>query len=279
LRRATAPDRPAPPPPRLRNRAERDLLDLGVTVRPDSVVVGVDSQGISLDGRAGHERIDARTVIWSAGVAASPLAAVLAHAAGAELDRAGRVQVAPELSVVGHPEVFAIGDMAAVPEVPGLAPAAIQEGAYVAKVVTARLAGKRAPRPFRYRDRGVMATIGRRRAVAKLFRIELRGLPAFLTWGAVHLAYLVGWGNRVGAISRWLWTVLARNRRERLISVVSLVGETQARAELDSLLGEPSSDRHAGVARDGARDAASSASVRTSLTRGRPNGSPVLRSY
>jgi NADH dehydrogenase len=204
---------------------------------------------------------------------------VLAHAAGAELDRAGRVQVAPELSVVGHPEVFAIGDMAAVPEVPGLAPAAIQEGAYVAKVVTARLAGKRAPRPFRYRDRGVMATIGRRRAVAKLFGIELRGLPAFLTWGAVHLAYLVGWGNRVGAISRSLWTVLARNRRERLISVVSLARETQARAELDSLLGEPSSDRHAGVASVGARDAASSASVRTSLTRGRPNGSPVLRSY
>jgi hypothetical protein len=113
---------------------------------------------------------------------------------------------------------------------------------YVAKVVTARLAGKRGPRPLRYRDRGVMATIGRRRAVAKVFGIELRGLPAFLTWGAVHLAYLVGWGNRVGAISRWLWTLLACNRRERLISVVSLVGETQARAELDSLLGEPSSD-------------------------------------
>ena len=102
---------------------------------------------------------------------------------------------------------------------------------------------------------------------------------AFVAWDAVHLAYLVGWGNRVGAISRWLWTVLARNRTERLISVVSLVGETQARAELDSLLGEPSSDRHAGVARVEARDAASSASVRTSLIRGRPNGSPVLRSY
>jgi NADH dehydrogenase len=178
------------------------------------------------DGRS--RRIDARTVIWAAGVRASPLAAQVGRAAGATVDRAGRVSVEPDLTLRGHPEVFAIGDMITIPGVPGVAQPAIQEGKYVASVIRARLEGRSAPRPFKYRDLGMMATIGRTRAVADLFgKVRLGGFPAFLIWAFIHLVYLVGWGNRFGAVTRWMWTFLARNRRERLISLVSLASEEE----------------------------------------------------
>jgi NADH dehydrogenase len=144
------------------------------------------------------------------------------------VDRAGRVGVGPDLSLPGHPEVFAIGDMIAIPGVPGVAQPAIQEGKYVASVIRARLAGGSAPRPFKYRNLGMMATIGRTRAVADLFgKVRIGGFPAFVIWAFIHLVYLVGWGNRFGAVTRWLWTFLARNRRERLISLVSLASEEE----------------------------------------------------
>ena len=144
----------------------------------------------------------------------------------AQIDRAGRLRVEPDLSLSGHPEVFAIGDMIALDGVPGTAQPAIQEGKYVGKVVRARLRGRTPPEPFHYRDLGMMAVIGRTHAVADLFgRVRVGGFPAFLIWGVVHLAYLVGWGNRFEAVTRWMWTILARNRRERLISMSSLVGD------------------------------------------------------
>jgi NADH dehydrogenase len=181
--------------------------------------VDVDQDGIEVEDSDGRRRIDAKTVIWSAGVQAAPLAGVLAERAGLEPDRGGRLTVAPDLSVPGYPDVFAIGDMIALQDVPGTAQPAIQEGRYVAKVVERRLAGAPPPSPFKYRDLGSMATIGRTRAIADIRGVKLTGLPAFLIWGCVHIAYLVGWGNRIDALGRWAWTLLGRTRRERLISL------------------------------------------------------------
>jgi NADH:ubiquinone reductase (H+-translocating) len=152
-----------------------------------------------------------------------------------QTDRAGRVRVKGDLTLPGHPDVFVVGDMAAVPDVPGVAQGAIQEGRHVARVIGARLRGRPAPPPFRYRNKGTLATIGRTRAVAHIGRLQLAGVPAFVVWGFVHLAYLVGWGNRFEAVTRWLWTLAARNRRERLISMASLVSDEQVRAELEEL--------------------------------------------
>ena len=163
--------------PKLQQRAERDLRDLGVELRLATRAAGVDRDGIEVEGPGGPSRIDAKTVIWAAGVRASPLARVLADASGAAIDRAGARAVAPDLALPGHPEVFAIGDLAALPGVPGVAPAAIQEGAYVGGVVKARVAGRRAPAPFHYTDKGSLATIGRTRAVADIRGAPPGGLP------------------------------------------------------------------------------------------------------
>jgi NADH:quinone reductase (non-electrogenic) len=204
---------------RLSAHAQRDLQELGIEVEVDSVVVGVDPTGVEVARAGGRSRIAARSVIWAAGVEASPLGRALAESSGAELDRAGRLRVAPDLTLPGHPEVFVVGDMALVQGVPGLAPAAIQEGVFAAKVIKARIRDKAPPSQFKFRDRGSIATIGRLRAVGVVFGLRVAGLPAFVLWGAVHLYYLIGWGNRLGAIARWMWNALARNRRERLISL------------------------------------------------------------
>jgi NADH dehydrogenase len=221
--------------PSLQRRAHHDLQQLGVDVRPKHAVVGVDEHGLDVDGPDGRVRIEARTIVWSAGVQAAPLARTLGDAAGIELGTAGRVPVGPDLTVPGHPEVFAIGDMADLDGVPGLAPAAIQQGVYAAKVIAARVAGRSAPGPFRYVDKGTLATIGRQRAVADIKGLRFGGPVAFVLWAVVHLFYLVGWGNRIGTITRWMWSLLARNRREQVISMTGLVSEPQARENLDSL--------------------------------------------
>ena len=133
-----------------------------------------------------------------------------------------------------HPEVFAIGDMVARPGVPGVAQGAIQEGRYVAKVIAARIGQQPAPPPFKYKDKGTMATIGRTHAVAQVGGVKLTGLLAFYIWAFVHIAYLVGWGNRFEAVARWMWTIVARNRRERLISPTSLLSEEHVHEELSA---------------------------------------------
>jgi NADH dehydrogenase len=218
---------------RLQRHAREDLARLGVDVETSQKAVHVDGDGIEVvDDEDRHRRIPAKTVIWAAGVKASPLAGRLAERSGAATDRAGRLAVAEDLTVPGHPEVFAIGDMVALPGVPGVAQPAIQEGKYVGETIRARLRGKPDGSPFRYKDKGSMATIGRTQAVAEIGRFRLTGFAAFVIWGVVHLAYLVGWGNRFEAVVRWMWTLVARNRRERLISIVSLVGEETAREQL-----------------------------------------------
>lgn len=181
---------------------------------------GVDAQGLTLlahDGPGG--RIEARTILWAAGVEASPLARILADAAGAEVDRAGRLVVRPDLTLAGHPEVLAIGDMAALPGVPGIAPAAMQMGRHAAKAVRARAGDRRPPGDFSYLDKGMMAMIGRNRAVGVSFGVRFAGRKATLVWGLVHVRYLIGWGNRLVTVVRWMWTLLARNRAERVISL------------------------------------------------------------
>jgi NADH dehydrogenase len=221
--------------PSLQRRAHADLSHLGVDVRTRSSVVGVDAYGLDVDGPDGRSRIDARTVLWSAGVKAPPIAEQVAQTTGATTGKGGRIRVGDDLTVPGHPELFVVGDMADIDGVPGLAPAAIQQGVYAAKVIAARLQGEPAPKPFRYVDKGTLATIGRQRAVADIKGLRFGGPIAFLLWAFVHLFYLVGWGNRLGTIMRWLWSLLARNRREQLISVSRLMSEPGGRTVLQSL--------------------------------------------
>jgi len=205
-------------PEPLRLRAARELAELGVDIWLRARVSGLDDEGLDI----GDLRLPARTVIWAAGVNASPLAAALAEASGTPVDRSGRIAVADDLTVPGHPEVLAIGDMAALDGVPGVAPAAMQQGRHAARTIRRRLAGKPAGRPFRYVDKGRLAVIGRRRALGTAFGIRFAGRIALLVWAVVHVRYLVGWGNRPVTVMRWLWTMLARNRGQRVISPAPL---------------------------------------------------------
>jgi NADH:ubiquinone reductase (H+-translocating) len=223
-------------PESLSLHAANDLRRLGVDVQLQAPVTEIDADGLTVGSGEDSRHIAAKTVIWAAGVKASPLAGEIGKASGAEVDRAGRLHVQPDLTLPGHPEVFAVGDTIKIPGVPGTAQPAIQEGKYVARVVRARLEGRPAPGPFKYFNLGTMAAIGRTSGIADLFgRIRLAGPVAFFIWGVVHLAYLVGWGNRYEAVARWLWTILARNRRERLISIVSLVSDETALRELQEM--------------------------------------------
>jgi NADH dehydrogenase len=212
-------------PPSLSEKAARSLRKLGVTPMHGSTVVGIDRVGVTIeDGSGGRERIPARTVVWAAGVGASGLASRLSELTGAERDRAGRVTVQPDLTLPGHPEVFALGDMVRVrnPEgevatLPGVAPVAMQQGRYAAKVVRARLRARQT-KPFRYRDKGNLATIGRAAAVADIKGLKLSGLIAWLIWLFVHLWYLVGFQNRVLVFIQWFFSFATRGRGARLIT-------------------------------------------------------------
>ena len=212
-------------PPRLSQRAQRSLELLGVTPLLGRTVVDIDETSVTVATSEGErERIPARTVVWAAGVVASELAGALAAQSGAALDRAGRVSVGPDLTLPGHPEVFALGDMVQVHDadgeplaLPGLAPVAMQEGRYAAGAIAERLDG-REPEPFHYRDKGNLATIGRAKAVADIKGLQLSGLVAWLTWLFVHLFYLIGLQNRVLVFIRWTWSFVTRGRGSRLIS-------------------------------------------------------------
>jgi NADH:ubiquinone reductase (H+-translocating) len=212
-------------PPSLSAKAARSLERLGVTVLTGRTVVGVDGESVTIDaGRGEADRIPTSTVIWAAGVTASSLGARLAELTGAESDRAGRVTVEPDLTLRGHPEVFALGDMVRVrgPDgapvvLPGVAPVAMQQGRYAARVVLARLRS-RETRPFRYRDKGNLATIGRAAAVADIKGLRLSGFVAWFVWLTVHLFYLVGFQNRVLVFIRWFVSFVTRGRGARLIT-------------------------------------------------------------
>jgi NADH dehydrogenase len=212
-------------PPTLSAKATRQLRQLGVTPILNRTVVGIDEESVTLkapDGRS--ERIPTRTVIWAAGVSASSLATRLGELSGAEVDRAGRLAVDDHLTLRGHPEVIALGDMVDVrdehgePEnLPGVAPVAIQQGHYAARLVRDRLEGRETA-PFHYFDKGNVATIGRGRAVADLGAIRLSGPAAWLVWLLVHLWYLIGFQNRVLVLIRWSVSFFTHGRGARLIT-------------------------------------------------------------
>jgi NADH dehydrogenase len=206
-------DRVLPPyPPELSERARSQLERLGVTVWLGRRVTGIDKGGVQLSG----ERLEARTVIWCAGIAGSALGATL----GVPLDRGGRVVVEPDLSVPGHPEVQVVGDLALLPAhqppVPGVAPAAKQMGRHAARNILADLAGKPA-RPFRYRDYGQLATIGRSAAVAMFGRIRIWGWLAWVAWLTAHIYFLIGFRNRLVVLIDWAWAYWTFERSARIV--------------------------------------------------------------
>ncbi|HQQ76869.1 MAG TPA: NAD(P)/FAD-dependent oxidoreductase [Thermoanaerobaculia bacterium] len=207
----------------LSSKAQAALASLGVDVRLGTAVTDVRDGAVVVvrDGRP--ETIEASTVLWAAGVAASPLGAALTRSAGGETDRAGRVRVAPDLTLPGHPEIFVIGDLMTLPgadgrPLPGVAPVAMQQGRHVARSILARLEGRPGPGDFEYRDRGSMATLGRGRAVADLGFVRFAGYAAWLAWLFIHLMYLVQFGNRVLILVQWAWSYLTWNRSARLIT-------------------------------------------------------------
>jgi NADH dehydrogenase len=191
---------------RLSRSAEKQLRSLGVTPMLDSMVTAIDADGIEI---ASGERMPSRTKIWAAGVAASPLAALLG-----ETDRAGRVLVEPDLTLAGHPEVFAFGDMVTVrgQDLHGVAPVSMQQGRHVARSIRD---GKRTP--FHYRDKGELATIGRARAVGTVQGVPVTGFIAWFMWLAIHITYLVGFQNRVLVLTRWGFSYFTRGRGARII--------------------------------------------------------------
>jgi NADH dehydrogenase len=200
----------------LSHSALRALEQLGVEVRLGTEVTACDGAGISM----GNERIESRTVMWAAGVEASPASQWL----GAEADRAGRVKVEPDLSLPGRPHVFVIGDTAFLVDgegrpLPGVAPVAKQQGAYVARAVAARAAGRSSP-AFRYRDYGMLATIGRSRAVVQIGGFRLSGFAAWLFWCFVHIFFLIGFRNRLLVMVNWAWNFATLQRGARLITGV-----------------------------------------------------------
>jgi NADH dehydrogenase len=216
-------------PPRLSQRAAQALEHLGVTPLTEHKVVDITAESVTLEAASGTtEEVPARTVVWAAGVVASELAGLLAAEAGAAVDRAGRVAVGPDLTLPGHPEVIALGDMVQVHDdegkavpLPGLAPVAMQQGRYAGRAIRERLRGREAP-PFHYRDKGNLATIGRARAVADIKGLQLSGFIAWLTWLFVHLFYLIGFQNRLLVFTRWVISFVTRSRGERLITTEHL---------------------------------------------------------
>ncbi len=209
-------------PEKLSVRAEKDLKTMGVEVWTGSRVLEIQDDYVMVDRAGTPTRIDSDTAIWAAGVKAAPISYTLGKATGATLDRGGRITVAPDLSVPNHPDIYAIGDMALILQdgkpVPGLAPAALQQGKYVARAIKGKLKGKKSEEPFRYFDKGSMATIGRNRAVGMSGPIKFTGRIAWLAWLFIHIAYLIYFSNRILVFMQWFWNYITRNRSARLIT-------------------------------------------------------------
>jgi NADH dehydrogenase len=211
---------------RLSRITARDLRRLGVEIHLGAMVTGIDDRGVDitkLDGQV--ERIDAATRIWAAGIRASGLGALLCDTSGAELDKTGRVVVAPDCSLPAHPEVFVVGDLMTLDDLPGVAEVAMQSGAHAAHTIVRRLEGK-PTKPFRYRDLGTLAVISRFRAVAEVGPIRVGGFAGWLLWLVVHITFLTGFKNRFGALARWAVSFIGRGRYER-----ALTGRWVARAD------------------------------------------------
>ena len=209
-------------PPELSEQARSTLCDLGVQVRTGVKVTAIDEQGIALEGPDGTQRIATHTVLWAAGVAASPLGRLLADKTGAQADRLGRVMVNPDLTVPGHPEISVIGDMAHLPgkdgkPLPGLAPVATQQGRYVAGCIARRLRGENQAPSFSYFDKGTMAVIGRHAAVVDIGPFHFGGVIAWLMWLFIHLLLLVNFESRIVVMVRWAFSYFTHSRGSRVL--------------------------------------------------------------
>ncbi len=204
--------------PSLSHRAERDLARLGVEIRLSTMVTGMDSDWVELTTQDGTtERVHAATKVWAAGTRASALGSALADASGAERTQSGRVVVNPDCSLPGYPEIFVVGDLMALHDLPGVAEVAIQSGVHAARTIVRRLEGKPAM-PFRYHDLGTLAVVSRFGAVAQIGRVRVGGFAAWVLWLAVHLTFLTGFKNRFGALARWGVSFVGRGRYERALT-------------------------------------------------------------
>jgi NADH:ubiquinone reductase (H+-translocating) len=213
---------------RLAGKATEQLEHLGVELRMGARVTGIDAFGVDYETSDGKDRIAARIVVWAAGVKATPLAEKLATASGASTDRIGRIEVRPDLTLPNHPEVFAVGDMAALDNLPGVAEVAMQGSLHAANTIRRRLTDHDEALPFKYRDMGSVAAIGRFRAIMSWHWIRLSRFPAWCVWLFVHLAFLNGFASRFGALLQWTRSMLGRARAERVISVVHTGGDLSA---------------------------------------------------
>ncbi len=221
---------------KLSGRAAKELEHLGVELRMGARVVGVDAGGVDIaDADGNTSRLDAYTTVWAAGVEASPLAKDLAQASGAELDRAGRVAVRPDLTLPGHPEVFVVGDMMALDKLPGVAEVAMQGGLHAANTIARRLEGKQGV-VFKYRDLGSAAAIGRFNSVVDFKGLRLSGFPGWVVWAFVHLAFLNGFSNRLGTLVKWTRAFIGRGRPEREFSVMHTGGDLSLPADVRAVV-------------------------------------------
>ena len=203
---------------RLAEAATHELEALGVELKMNARVTNIDASGVDVEVDGRPERIAARTVVWAAGVHASPLAQKLATATGADVDRAGRIAVLPDLTLPGHPEVFAVGDMVTYNDLPGVAEVAMQGGVHAANTIRRRLHGDNRSTRYRYRDLGSVATIGRFRAVCSVWNVRLSGPPAWFVWLFVHLAFINGFGSRFATLRRWAVSMIGNARPERVVA-------------------------------------------------------------
>jgi NADH:ubiquinone reductase (H+-translocating) len=210
---------------KLGEKTKQSLEKRGVEVRLGEMVTDVDEFGLVVRRKDGsQERIEAVTKVWAAGVQASPLARTLSEQSGAPLDRAGRIGVNPDLTLPGHPEVFVVGDMINLDNLPGVAQVAIQGAKYAAKEIRGRIEDKPPQKPFKYFDKGSMATISRFSAVALVGKLRITGFLAWLMWLAVHLVYLTGFKNRVSALGHWFVSFLGSGRSERVATEQQIFG-------------------------------------------------------
>jgi NADH dehydrogenase len=214
-------------PPDLSQKAERSLTHLGVQVRTGVMVNEIDKEGLTFQTHGGTDRLQARTVLWAGGVAASPLGKTLADRTQAETDKDGRIRVSPQLTIPDYPDIYVVGDLALSIDqsgkpLPGVAQVAMQQGAFAAKTIVRNLAGKKDHPAFRYLDKGSLAVIGRWAAVANIFNVHISGLIAWLVWATIHLMYLVQFQSRVLVFVHWAFQDLTFSRGARLITQTSM---------------------------------------------------------
>jgi NADH dehydrogenase len=220
----------------LSEKVAKELNHMGVELRMGARVVGIDGSGIDVaDGEGNTTRLPTYTTVWAAGVEASPLATELAKATGAEVDRAGRIAVQPDCTVPGHPEVFVVGDMMALNNLPGVAEVAMQGGLHAANTILRAQKGEPAL-PFKYRDVGSAAAVGRFRAVVNFHGLRLSGFPGWVVWALVHLTFLTGFGNRLTTLLKWTRSFIGRGRPEREFSVMHTGGDLSTPTTVRSII-------------------------------------------